>query len=465
MIRIAVLALVLFASNARAQNPPAAGHEGQIPAAQQAAQRPAPEGVALGLQEMERMALERNPTLLQAAANIRAAQGRSKQAGLYPNPSIAVANPDLSYGPIIRGGEWGFLVQQDIVLGGKLSLSRRAAEQEVVKAQAQAEAQRLRVLTSVRGFFYQALAAQRKVEVRSRLLNLVREAVTTSRQLQNVGQADLPDVLEIEIEEHNAEIALMSARNEQRQIWVQLASVVGDPTLNITPLEGDLENLPAFDAQQTLARLLAESPEVKIANAEITRAEFALQRARREPIPNLNIEGGLHYNRELLEVGQRPIGTQGSIAVGIRLPLFDRNQGNVEAARADLERAQRETDRVALSLRSRLAVALRQYQDAQIIVEKYRVEMLPRARRAYELYLAGFRQMAAAYPQALIAQRTLLQLQDGYDEALSDLWGRAVEIEGLLLEGGLQAPGGNIEGEGANADLMNVRSRLDSRER
>ena len=67
--------------------------------------------------------------------------------------------------------------------------------------------------------------------------------------------------------------------------------------------------------------------------------------------------------------------------------------------------------------------------------------MLPRARRAYDLYLAGFRQMAAAYPQALIAQRTLLQLQEGYDNALIEMWRRTVDIQGLLLEGDPSAPG------------------------
>jgi cobalt-zinc-cadmium efflux system outer membrane protein len=237
----------------------------------------------------------------------------------------------------------------------------------------------------------------------------------------------------------------MSARNEQRQIWVQLASAVGDPKVSIVPLTGDLEKIPAFDAEQLLSKLLTESPEVKIAEADVARSEFALRRAQREPVPDLRLMGGLHYNRERLETGGRPIGKQGSMAIAIRLPLFDRNQGNVEAARADLERAQRETERVSLSLRSRLAVALRQFQDARNIVEKYRDQMLPRARRAYDLYLAGFRKMASAYPQTLIAQRTLLQLQDDYDEALADLWRQVAEIEGLLLEGGLQAPAADAE--------------------
>ncbi len=418
MIRTILLILIFLARTAAAEQSPEAA-------------------TPFGIQDIEKIALEKNPTLLQAAAAIRSAEGRTKQASLYPNPFVAVENPDLSYGPTIRGGEWGIVVQQDIVLGGKLRLDRQAAEQDVVKAMAQAEAQRLRVLTSVRGLFYRALAVQKKVEIRGKLFTLLRDATTTSRQLQNVGQADIPDVLEIEIEEQNAELALMSARNEQRQIWIQLSSAVGDPDLPMRPLVGNLEDIPAIDAEKTLARLLAESPEVKIANAEIARAEFTFQRARKETIPDLSLRGGIHYNRERLEAGGRPIGKQGSIEVGLRIPLFNRNQGNIESARWDLERARTETGRVQLSLRSRLAVAIRQFQDARDIAEKYRDEMLPRARRAYELYLSGFRQMAAAYPQALIAQRTLLQLQGDYEDALSDLWQRAVEVEGLLLEGEL----------------------------
>jgi outer membrane protein TolC len=38
------------------------------------------------LEDLEAMALQRNPTLAQADAAIRAAQGRRKQAGLFPNP-------------------------------------------------------------------------------------------------------------------------------------------------------------------------------------------------------------------------------------------------------------------------------------------------------------------------------------------------------------------------------------------
>ena len=88
------------------------------------------------------------------------------------------------------------------------------------------------------------------------------------------------------------------------------------------------------------------------------------------------------------------------------------------------------------ALKARLAAEYKDYRDSSIAVERYRTRILPKARQAYDLYLANFRQMAGAYPQALIAQRNLFQFQDSYVAALVNTWQRAVEIQGLLLGGG-----------------------------
>ena len=74
---------------------------------------------------------------------------------------------------------------------------------------------------------------------------------------------------------------------------------------------------------------------------------------------------------------------------------------------------------------------------------------MPRAREAYQTYLTNFRQMAAAYPQVLIAQRTLFQVEVEYARALVQLRERAVGLRGFLLEGGLDPlsrPGEGTEG-------------------
>ena len=402
-------------------------------------QQPAPAGSVLRLADLEQMALQQNPTLAQAAARIRAVRGQKLQAGLYPNPILGYTGDEISTGPIIRGGEHGFFVEQQIVTGGKLRLSRGVFAQEERQAEAEAEMQKYRVLNAVRLLYYQALGAERLAELRRELANLADQAVEISQQLLNVGQADRPDLLEAEVEAQRAELALIAAQNKREQVWRQLAAVVGVPSLNPSPLAGTLEDsIPELELDTVLESLLRESPEIKTAQARVARAEQALKRARVEWIPNIIVRAGLRNNRELLELERKPVGLEGFADVGVRIPLFDRNQGNVDSARADLERAQLEVERVKLSLRVRLAAAYRIYLDSAALVDKYRKEVLPRAQQAYDLYLNRYQQMAAAYPQVLIAQRTHFQSQVDYVDALLNLWRTVVEIRGLLLVNGLE---------------------------
>src|ERR1700694_6357979 len=62
------------------------------------AQTPASDWKTITLEELQQMALQNNPTFAQSAANIRAAEGRKKQSGSYPNPTVGYQ------GEQIRGG-------------------------------------------------------------------------------------------------------------------------------------------------------------------------------------------------------------------------------------------------------------------------------------------------------------------------------------------------------------------------
>lgn len=401
----------------------------------------------LSLADLERMALERNPTLAQAAAGVEAAQGRARQVGMRPNPTIGYTGEEISSGPVIRGGEHGFFVEQVVPLGGKLKLGRRVFEQEAVQAEAYAAAQRQRVLTSVRMLYYEALVAERRVQVRERLARLTSEAVTVSAQLYNVGAADRPDTLEAEIEAQKAQLDLVSARNARARVWRELAAVVGDPTLTPRRLAGSAEEgLPELNRDEAFRRILGESPEMAAARAAIERARLALARARKEPAPDLVLRGGPRYNRELLEAGGRPVGWEAAAEVGVVVPLFNRNQGAVAEAAAAVGRAEAELRRLELSLDTRLSRVFEEYLTALRAVDLYRGDILPRAEEAYTLHLRSYERMAAAYPQVLIAQRNLLQSNDAYLEALAAAWRSAIEIQGLLLSGGLEAPA-SVEGQ------------------
>jgi cobalt-zinc-cadmium efflux system outer membrane protein len=398
----------------------------------------------LTLAELERIALETNPTLVQATAQIDAARGRAKQAGLLPKPVLGYSAEEWAFQGGTGRGKQGVFIEQAIPLGGKLSSSRSIFEKEGLEADASLEAQRLRVLNSVRALYHEAVVAARRVHVRERLALLTEEAVRVSHQLYNTGAADRPDVLESEIESRETRLALEAARNQQYHTWASLATMVGQPDMKLRPLAAELDaSPPELDREAAVAALLQESPQLKRAKAQAERAAAIVERADKERIPDLFLRFGADYDRELLDTGQdagQRVGWEASASAGFSIPLFNRNQGDRAAARADLSRARAEVKRVELALRSRLSGVFEAYLTALRMVDEYGKEILPRAEQAYRLYLDKFQQMGAAYPQVLIAQRTLFQTSERYLSALEQANVAAVQIQGMLLVDGLDAP-------------------------
>jgi cobalt-zinc-cadmium efflux system outer membrane protein len=432
MVRL-TLALAIYTAVILAPAATAA-QTGAAPAARETA-------LVLTLAELERSALENNPTLAQASAEIDAAKGRAKQAGLLPNPTVGYSADEVSRGPVIRGGEHGIFAEQTIPLGGKLGLSRHVFEREATQAEALRDVQRQRILNDVRSLYYSALAAERRVQIRQNLVNLVAEAVGVSRQLYNTGAADQTDVLASEIEARETQLALEGAQNDRFRIWRRLAAFVGDPSLAPRPLDGSIDApIPEFQREVILERVLRDSPEVRAARAAVERADAALTRTRREPVPDLVLRGGPRYNRELLELNGQPVGWEAAFDIGVTIPLFNRNQGAVAEGRAELGRVQKEVTRLELSLRARVADAFDDYLTNLRYAEVYRTEIVPRAEQSYRLYLARYRDMAAAYPQVLVAQRTLFQASDQYVTSAEMAWVASLQLQGLLVEGGLDAP-------------------------
>ena len=392
------------------------------------------------LEQLQQMALANNPTLAQAKAGVTAAAGRTLQAALWPNPTVGYVGEEVrggSYG----GGQHGVFIQQTAILGSNLDLDRKVRSEEGKQAVAEAEEQRLRVENGVRIAFYRSLAAQQMLETRKTLSGIAKDAVDTTQQLFNVGQADQPDLLQAQVEADEADLAVIGAEQDQLRAWRVLTSAVGKPAMELTTLAGNLEDLPQINADEVIETILRDSPAVKIAQLESSRADLALTRANRETVPDISVRAGYLNNRE--DVGSIPpkaVGSEGFAEVGLNLHIFNRNQGNISAAKADRERAQFEVQRVSLTLRRLAAPVLQSYSTSRVVVERYKARTLPNAQKAYDLYLHKYHEGAAAYPQVLIAQRTLFQLQTAYINALENAWMGAAALQGLLLTDPLDLP-------------------------
>jgi outer membrane protein, heavy metal efflux system len=412
---------------------------------------PPPGGFAsMGLADFERIAMQHNPTLKQAAAQFEAALSRSFQAGLYPNPTIGYVQDQIGsfseskptasgfavQGKPSPGDNVGGFVQWQIVTAGKLRLSRAKFAEEANAARWQAIYQELRVINGVRIQFFEVLAAQRMIDIHREILRLDEESVRTMQEMVNIGQANEPELLQARVRERRERVALRNAENRYRGDWEELVSLVGTPELRPVPMDPrplETEVAPVVDFDGTLAHLLHNSPEIQAALSEIRRDQIMVRRERAEPIPNILVQAVTGYNYEF---GVQTAGVQ----VGIPLPLTNRNQGTVREAMSDLSRDRAEYDRVALSLRQRLADAYTRYQNALGSVDDFRAGSLPMARRAYEMQLMSYQRRRTAWPHVLEARRMYFDLSQEYVESLLELRRAEVEIGGMLAVDGLSSP-------------------------
>ena len=392
------------------------------------------------LEEAQQIARQKNPTLRQAESGIRAAKAREQQAGLLPNPIVSYSGDEIRGGET-GGGKQGFFVEQRIVTGGKLGKARAVFAKETSLAEIEAEEQKIRVETAVKMAFYRVLAAQELADVRAQLARVANENAITAKRLGNTGQTDETEILEAELEAHRLMLAQRMQENTLREEWRSLAAAMGEPGMEQMAVAGDLEHgWPQLADQEVLDAIARNSPAVRIADAAAARNAAEILRAKREAIPDLRVRGGLLYNNELIGPVPHATGWEGTAEVGVEIPIFNRNQGNVAAARAEGDRAEEEKRRIALTLLERAASVLDQYSNARLMVEQYGREILPRARKAYDLIEQRHGEMLASYPRVLEKQRRLFELHSEYVAALESVWTNGIALQGFLLTDGLEAP-------------------------
>ncbi|WP_419580205.1 TolC family protein [Stieleria magnilauensis] len=310
----------------------------------------------VSLSEFESFALANNPTLIQATAQVRAAKGAAYQAGLYLNPVVGYEGEYDSIGGG-RDETWnGGFISQEFVTGGKLRLSRAKWCQRVQIAQTNLHAQQSRVLNDVRAQFYRTLAAQRLVETHRELLGNGEDNLQTYGEMLNVGQTNQSGLLRAQVDLQRDRLNLKQAEYEFSHAWRTLSSFAGIPEQVPQVVHGSLEpSEEPLDWDSSLANLLSSSPELQASWQKIQHDKISIKREQAEPIPNI-IAGITSIRSPVADT------TQTTFTLGIPLPIFDRNQGTIRQARADLMQAHAEARRLELELRNRLATQFRMYQ-------------------------------------------------------------------------------------------------------
>ncbi len=384
----------------------------------------------LQLDDLLTLAARHHPDLQVAKARIEASRGKLVQAGLYPNPIIGPRINQLG-DKLNALGEAGITFTQTIVTANKLDIAQAAARCEIDAASWQALARWHDVMARARVAFFDWLTAQRELDTLQDIVRVSDEALQSARKLAKAGAGNRPDELRAKVEWEQNRLRLDIAHKRLETTRQNLLTALGRPdiTLDLIPeSKALLENLPpVFQWDAMLERLRDYSSELQTTRATIAQLEKLEAKAKADVTPNVDVTLSPFYAAPIKEV-------HGLVMLTAAIPIFNRNQGNIQSARADIARAHAEERQAELKLVDRLAAAFQRYQAGKLQTEAFQKHILPDARESLKLVQAGYRQGDAKYDYTAVlqAQQVLFQVQLAHTLSQGDLWRSVAEIAGIL---------------------------------
>jgi len=170
--------------------------------------------------------------------------------------------------------------------------------------------------------------------------------------------------------------------------------------------------------------------EIRAARNGPIRARLGLRLAEITPIPDVYAYVTVQKDFTTPGLSHASYNTQ----LGMPMPFFDQNKGNILAARGALVRATEEVPRVQNDLRSRLADAFERFETNRFQVGVSRDQILPDAVRTYRGTYERHTQEpeTVGFADVIVAQQNMLNAVSLYISALNGQWAAFVDIAGLL---------------------------------
>lgn len=310
-------------------------------------------------------AADKSPTLGIATAQVEEARGNLEQAGKYNyNPALgASAGRSRSGGQTFYDFELG--LSQAIELGGKRSARKRVATAERDAASENLAASRNALRAEVRRTFGLALVAQARIVVTSENEVAAREFREAANERLKLGAATQTDVNVAVASLGRALAAKKAAERDLLLARQALGEALGTPGADLEPT-GSLPSFtqPSASEEQFVAEALGARRDLAAAERvkDARTAGVDLADSLGTPDPELSVT----YARDALD-------NANAIVVGVRieLPLWNRNQGGRQAARAQRNRATIEATAFRSGIEREVRTATRRFRAATDAISSF----------------------------------------------------------------------------------------------
>ncbi|HWC00557.1 MAG TPA: TolC family protein, partial [Bryobacteraceae bacterium] len=346
------------------------------------------------------------------------------QARLIPNPRLFLQTENWRAWstPALNGANqtdtYAYL-SQPIETGGKRTARTELARSNARRAELERELLERQIIAHIKQAYWNAAGAERIHRAYLENLANFRQIIEYHEVRVREGAMPEADLLRVRLEGERLELAANTAGLDAERARIELFRAMGQTQFTALRLVDELEG-PATAPQADTATALANRTEMKLVREarETAAANSAVQRS----LARQDVDILLGYKR-----------TSGFSTVlgGLQwnVPLFNRNQGNIEAADVTVRSVESEVAATEAVIRAEVRAA-----DSDLRIRRTQVSgtlqrMLQRADESARIALAAYREGGADLLRLLDAQRVRIELETLYYRTLSEYRQSIVALE------------------------------------
>jgi cobalt-zinc-cadmium efflux system outer membrane protein len=368
---------------------------------------------SLSLDALVTEAVEKNPELKFYEAEIAAVKAGRKSAGVWANPEVSgdVGQKRVSgNGVSDEGLAWSVSVLQPFEWPGRLGLRKAIANRDLELAELGYARFKIALATKARLLAYDLFAAQEKATAAGEVAERFKALREVLVQRDPAGLTPLLETRVIEATELNAQRkaseALLVAQSALLELN-QLRGVSADTRLSVR--SGQLSFRPPEERQTLLAIAQTNNFELRLRTIELEQQGLRVDLAKNERYPSLAV-GPTFSEEKVAGTREQTI----SIGAALPLPLWDRNTGNVSAAKARQTQAEVSRHLAEREMQRQVLSAAWTYETKLREMAKWRPDSVQHFKEAAALADRHYR--LGAVPIS-----TYVELQQQYLEAVESL--------------------------------------------
>lgn len=377
------------------------------------------------LARLREMAQATHPVLQAAQAQVDAGRGQVQAASAYPNPELEFqtgkTRPRTS--GVTTGSVTSLAVTQRLDLPWQREARIGAASAGLEALEAERRGFEVDWLAALNRAWFDLLRREAEQRATQEDLDLADQIHAKVAVRVKTGESPRYELIKADTERLNARKNRDAAVLRVAQARAALRARVGGALPEDFRIVGSLRDVTAPPALEELqAEVLARNPELLEARARVRQAEqqLALERLRRQP------EVSLKLSQE-----QDPEIRDSRAGLVLTVPLWDRRQGPVAEAGAQLQRSLSLRDARQLALQQALTGAYSQYEQARNQVNALENGILREAEAALKVAEAAYRFGERGILDYLDAQRVFRAARNELITARHELQLATIEIERL----------------------------------